>query len=90
MGSDVAYSSNKELSSAKWLTTELAERVSAEAIRLHGAYGCAEVVNESLEGAYSFSFGKILRQVKGGAIKSGIARLNSCRECGNPKECNCR
>ena len=30
----------KELSSAKWLATELAVRVSAEAIRLHGAYGC--------------------------------------------------
>jgi len=29
----------KELSSAKWLATELAVRVSAEAIRLHGAYG---------------------------------------------------
>ena len=30
----------KELSAAKWLATELAVRVSAEAIRLHGAYGC--------------------------------------------------
>jgi alkylation response protein AidB-like acyl-CoA dehydrogenase len=32
----------KELSAAKWLSTELAVRVSAEAVRLHGAYGCAE------------------------------------------------
>ncbi len=32
----------KELSSAKWLATELAVRVSAEAIRLHGAYGCTD------------------------------------------------
>ncbi|HOP48930.1 MAG TPA: acyl-CoA dehydrogenase family protein, partial [Desulfobacteraceae bacterium] len=32
----------KELSSAKWLATELAVRSSAEAIRLHGAYGCTE------------------------------------------------
>jgi alkylation response protein AidB-like acyl-CoA dehydrogenase len=32
----------KELSSAKWLSSELAVRVSAEAIRLHGAYGCSD------------------------------------------------
>jgi butyryl-CoA dehydrogenase len=32
----------KELSAAKWLSTELAVRVSAEAIRLHGAYGCTD------------------------------------------------
>lgn len=32
----------KELSSAKWLSTELALRASGEAIRLHGAYGCTE------------------------------------------------
>jgi alkylation response protein AidB-like acyl-CoA dehydrogenase len=32
----------KELSAAKWLATELAVRVSAEAIRLHGAYGCTD------------------------------------------------
>jgi len=32
----------KELSSAKWLATELAVRTSAEAIRLHGAYGCTD------------------------------------------------
>ena len=32
----------KELSSAKWLATELAVRVSTEAIRLHGAYGCTD------------------------------------------------
>ena len=32
----------KELSSAKWLASELAVRVSAEAIRLHGAYGCTD------------------------------------------------
>jgi alkylation response protein AidB-like acyl-CoA dehydrogenase len=32
----------KELSSAKWLATELAVRVSGEAIRLHGAYGCTD------------------------------------------------
>ena len=32
----------KELSSAKWLASELAVRVSAEAIRIHGAYGCTE------------------------------------------------
>jgi glutaryl-CoA dehydrogenase (non-decarboxylating) len=31
----------KELSAAKWLSSELAVRVSAEAIRFHGAYGCA-------------------------------------------------
>ncbi|HNQ45887.1 MAG: acyl-CoA dehydrogenase family protein [Syntrophorhabdus sp.] len=30
----------KELSAAKWLSSELAVRVGAEAIRLHGAYGC--------------------------------------------------
>jgi len=32
----------KEISSAKWLATELAVRASAEAIRLHGAYGCTD------------------------------------------------
>ncbi len=32
----------KELSAAKWLASELAVRVSAEAIRLHGAYGCTD------------------------------------------------
>ena len=32
----------KELSAAKWLASELAVRVSAEAIRLHGAYGCSD------------------------------------------------
>jgi butyryl-CoA dehydrogenase len=32
----------KELSAAKWLASELALRVSAEAIRLHGAYGCTD------------------------------------------------
>lgn len=32
----------KELSTAKWLASELAVRVSAEAIRLHGAYGCTD------------------------------------------------
>lgn len=32
----------RELSSAKWLATELAVRVSTEAIRLHGAYGCTD------------------------------------------------
>jgi len=32
----------KELAAAKWLATDLAVRVSAEAIRLHGAYGCTD------------------------------------------------
>ena len=32
----------REMSSAKWLATELAVRASAEAIRLHGAYGCTD------------------------------------------------
>ena len=32
----------KELSSAKWLASELAVKASAEAIRLHGAYGCTD------------------------------------------------
>ena len=32
----------KELSAAKWLASELAVRASAEAIRLHGAYGCTD------------------------------------------------
>lgn len=32
----------KELSSAKWLASELAVRASAEAIRVHGAYGCTD------------------------------------------------
>jgi len=32
----------KELSSAKWLASELAVRASAEAIRLHGAHGCTD------------------------------------------------
>lgn len=32
----------KELSAAKWLATELAVRVSSEAVRLHGAYGCTD------------------------------------------------
>jgi butyryl-CoA dehydrogenase len=32
----------KELSSAKWLASELAVRASAEAIRIHGAYGCTD------------------------------------------------
>ena len=32
----------KELSSAKWLASELALKASAEAIRIHGAYGCSD------------------------------------------------
>lgn len=32
----------KELSAAKWLASELAVRIGAEAIRLHGAYGCTD------------------------------------------------
>ena len=32
----------KELSAAKWLSTELAVRVATEAIKLHGAYGCTD------------------------------------------------
>jgi len=32
----------KELSSAKWLASELALRASSEAIRIHGAYGCTD------------------------------------------------
>jgi alkylation response protein AidB-like acyl-CoA dehydrogenase len=32
----------KELSSAKWLASELAVHASAEAIRIHGAYGCTD------------------------------------------------
>lgn len=32
----------RQLSSAKWLASELAVRASAEAIRLHGAYGCTD------------------------------------------------
>jgi butyryl-CoA dehydrogenase len=32
----------KELSAAKWLATELAVRVSNDAVRLHGAYGCTD------------------------------------------------
>lgn len=32
----------KELSTAKWLSADLAVRVSAEAIKLHGAYGCTD------------------------------------------------
>lgn len=32
----------KELSSAKWLSSELAVRASSEAIRIHGAYGCTD------------------------------------------------
>jgi alkylation response protein AidB-like acyl-CoA dehydrogenase len=32
----------KELSSAKWLASELAVRASGEAIRIHGAYGCTD------------------------------------------------
>ena len=32
----------KELSAAKWLSTELAVRASAEAIRIFGAYGCSD------------------------------------------------
>lgn len=32
----------KELSSAKWLASELALRASEEAIRIHGAYGCTD------------------------------------------------
>jgi butyryl-CoA dehydrogenase len=32
----------KELSSAKWLASELALRASTEAIRIHGAYGCTD------------------------------------------------
>ena len=32
----------KELSAAKWLSTELAVKASAEAIRIHGAYGCSD------------------------------------------------
>jgi alkylation response protein AidB-like acyl-CoA dehydrogenase len=33
---------HKELSSAKWLASELAVRASGEAIRIHGAYGCTD------------------------------------------------
>jgi len=32
----------KELAAAKWLATDLAVRASAEAIKLHGAYGCTD------------------------------------------------
>lgn len=32
----------KELSIAKWLSTELAVRASVDSVRLHGAYGCTE------------------------------------------------
>jgi butyryl-CoA dehydrogenase len=32
----------KELSSAKWLASELAVHASTEAIRIHGAYGCTD------------------------------------------------
>lgn len=32
----------KELSTAKWLASELAVKSAAEAIRLHGAYGCSD------------------------------------------------
>ncbi len=32
----------KELSAAKWLSSELAVRASEEAIRIHGAYGCSD------------------------------------------------
>ncbi len=32
----------KELSTAKWLASELAVKAAAEAIRLHGAYGCTD------------------------------------------------
>jgi hypothetical protein len=49
----------------------------------------AEVANESLGGVDSFSSGKILRQVEGGAIKGGIARMDSRRDFGNLKEYNC-
>ena len=47
------------------------------------------VVNESLGGADTFGFGKILSQVKGGAIKGGIARMNSRPDFGNPNEYSC-
>jgi alkylation response protein AidB-like acyl-CoA dehydrogenase len=33
---------HKELSSAKWLASELSVRASGEAIRIHGAYGCTD------------------------------------------------
>jgi alkylation response protein AidB-like acyl-CoA dehydrogenase len=32
----------KELSSAKWLASEMVVRVAANAIRIHGAYGCTD------------------------------------------------
>jgi alkylation response protein AidB-like acyl-CoA dehydrogenase len=32
----------KELSAAKWLSTDLAVRAATEAIKLHGAYGCTD------------------------------------------------
>ncbi len=32
----------KELSAAKWLSSELAVKASEEAIRIHGAYGCSD------------------------------------------------
>ena len=50
----------------------------------------AEVANESLGGAATSSFGKILRQVKDGAVKGGIARINSRRDFENLKEHNCQ
>jgi hypothetical protein len=49
----------------------------------------AEVVNEPLGDTDTFGFGKILSQVKGEAIKGGIARMNSCPDFGNLEKYNC-
>ena len=48
-----------------------------------------EVVNESLGDTDTFSFSKILSQVKGEAIKGDIARINSRRDFGNFDEYSC-
>ena len=51
----------KEISSAKWLASELAVRVSAEAIRLHGAYGCTDShVAPGLQEAAAETFDKLV------------------------------
>jgi alkylation response protein AidB-like acyl-CoA dehydrogenase len=63
----------KELSAAKWLSSELAVRASAEAIRLHGAYGCTD--DFSVEHHYRDA---ILGQILGGTTE--IHKLTIGRE----------
>ncbi len=63
----------KELSAAKWLATECAVKTSAEAIRLHGAYGCSD--EYPIEHHYRDS---VMAQILGGTTE--VHKLTIGRE----------